>query len=244
MSRERSDDAMEVVILCGGRGVRLRPMTDHVPKALVPVHGQPMLDHIIQFHRRHGMTRFTLCVGYLAERIRQHFDHRADAESIRFSDAGESASMLARLMAVRDITRERLLVVYGDTFINLDPQRLLDHHRQSGALATLVTAPIQNPFGVVTFDAHQRVLSFVEKPIQNHYIGCMVMERSAFDLMDATMLAQPDGSGFVAFVQHLTQRQLLSAFVHDGLQITFNTEGEWQRAERDLGLYYTFPEQT
>lgn len=234
----------DLAILCGGRGVRLKPLTDRTPKALAPIRGKPMLDHIMNFFRDRGFVRFTLCVGYRAEMIRDHFRGWTGREHIFFSDAGESASMLQRLWALRQSSGDRLLVVYGDTFINLEPEQLLSHHLRAAAAATIVTAPIQNPFGVVTFDNNRRVLSFQEKPIQNHYIGCMVLEKQAFEFVDDTMLAQPDGSGLVALFHRLASQQHLSAFVHEGLQITFNTETELQNAEQALGQYFTYQEQS
>ncbi|MBF0424083.1 MAG: NTP transferase domain-containing protein, partial [Magnetococcales bacterium] len=115
---------VELAILCGGRGVRLKPLTDDLPKALVPIQGRPMLDHIVAFFTTRGFDRCTFCVGYKADRIRDHFRQAPDHVEFHFSDIGESASMLKRLWALRQTDRQRLLVVYGDTFINLDLPRL------------------------------------------------------------------------------------------------------------------------
>lgn len=235
--------SVELVVLCGGRGVRLKPLTDKIPKALVPIRGRPMLDHIVDFFREKGFNHCTFCVGYRSERIREHFGEPDATMRFTFSDSGESASMLQRLWALRDSTHERFLVVYGDTFINLDLASLLVHHQRSGSLATLVTAEIRNPFGIITFDANHRIETFQEKPLHNHYIGCLVLEREAFTVIDPTMLALPDGEGLLVFFQHLIAQRRLSAFPHTGLQITFNTETERQRAEQELLEYFTYPEQ-
>lgn len=241
-------DSVELAILCGGRGVRMKAHTDHTPKALVPVYGRPMLDHIVDFFGTHGFRRFTLCVGYKAHRIREHFqkkqhDPQQQAQlEIHYSDVGESASMLQRLWALRHTPKKRILVIYGDTFINLDLEQWINHHMKSGAAATIVTAKIQNPFGIVHFDENHWISDFQEKPIHNHYIGCLVMERSAFDCVEESMLSLPDGEGLVTFFKKLAQEQKLSAFVHSGLQITFNTETELRRAEQELGKYFTYPE--
>lgn len=237
-------ESVELAILCGGRGVRLKPLTNDIPKALVPIQGRPMLDHIVAFFAERGFNRCTLCVGYKAECIRDHFAQSLHHGDFRFSDMGEAASMLKRLWALRQTERERLMIVYGDTFINLDLQQLFAHHRLSGALATIVTAEIRNPFGVIHFDSEYHVESFLEKPVSHHYIGCFVMERDAFQLMDETMLSLPDGEGLISFFHALIAKRTLSAFPHSGLQITFNTEIERQRAEKVLGEYFTYPERT
>ncbi len=233
---------VEVAILCGGRGVRLKPLTDDMPKAMVPIQGRPMLEHIIDFFKKRAFDRLTLCVGYKAERIHDHFQDSAPNGDLRFSDVGENASMLQRLWALRESDRQRLLVIYGDTFINLDMDSLFNHHAATGAVATIVTAEIRNPFGIISFDENHWVSSFQEKPVHNHYIGCLLMETSAFSDIEPGMLAQPDGQGLVAFFQKLAAQRRLSAFPHAGLQITFNTEPERRRAERELGKYFTYPE--
>ena len=110
-------------ILCGGRGVRLKPMTDVVPKAMVPVRGRPMLDHIVDFYRAAGVAQFTLCVGYRGDEIRGHYRQPPAGCAIAFSDAGTDASMLQRLWAARDAVGEHFIVAYCDTFIDLDTAR-------------------------------------------------------------------------------------------------------------------------
>ncbi|MBF0139226.1 MAG: nucleotidyltransferase family protein [Magnetococcales bacterium] len=236
--------SVELAILCGGRGVRLKPLTDDIPKALVSIQGRPMLDHIVAFFAERGFDRYTLCVGYKAECIRNHFTQSPHRGDFRFSDMGETASMLKRLWALRQTDREHVLIVYGDTFINLDLEQLFAHHKRSGAQVTIVTAAIRNPFGVIRFDAEYRVESFLEKPVSHHYIGCFVMERDAFLRIDETMLSLPDGEGLVSFFHTLIAERTLSAFPHSGLQITFNTEIERRRAEKELGEYFTYPERT
>lgn len=230
---------VRVIVLCGGRGSRLRPITDQTPKGMAPIHGRPMLDHILDFYYRHGCNRFTLCIGYLGEVIRAHFAHPPGAVEILFADAGEEASMLQRLWQVREQVEKQVIVAYGDTFIDLDPDQLLAHHRSSGAALTLVTTGIRNPFGVVRFAEDGLVAAFEEKPILHYFIGCFVMERRAFAHITEAMLAAPDGTGLVALLHALIPLGLLGGYRHTGLQICFNTSQEYQEAEAAMQGYYT-----
>ena len=231
------------MVLCGGRGVRLKPLTDDIPKALAPCHGRPMLDHILDFFSGSDFDRFSICVGYKGNRIREHLRNWRGPTDLIYSDIGEEAGMLPRLYALRETGRQQFLVIYGDTFINLDTDRLLNHHAESKAAATIVTAEIRNPFGVVTTNAGSFVESFEEKPLQCHYIGCMVLEQSAFEFVTPNMLELPDGEGLVTLFDKLISERRLASFLHKGLQISFNTESERQHAETELGRYYTYPEQ-
>lgn len=231
-----------VAILCGGRGTRLKPATDVIPKALVELNGRPILDYVLSFYRAKGLSDFVLCVGYKADMVRAHFGTPSAATGIRFSDAGEDASMLERIWALRDLMGERILVSYCDTFIDLDLEQMMEVHLRMGAGITIVTARIRNPFGLVGVDADGWVASFVEKPVMNYYIGCFILERSALDSVTREMLAMPDGQGIVKFFEAMASQRRMTAFEHTGPQITFNTESERQSAEEALGRFYTYSE--
>lgn len=231
-----------VAILCGGRGTRLKPTTDIIPKALVQLNGRPILDYVLRFYRSKGLSRFILCVGYKADMVRAHYATPAPGTDIHFSDAGENASMLQRIWALRDLVEERIFVSYCDTFIDLDLERMLSSHLDKRAEVTIVTARIRNPFGLVSADTEGWVTSFVEKPIMNYYIGSFILEKSALAHVTREMLRMPDGQGIVRFFVELSARNRLAAFEHTGPQITFNTESERQKAEEDLGRFYTYSE--
>ena len=231
-----------VAILCGGRGTRLKPTTDIIPKALVELNGRPILDYILDFYRSKGLSKFILCVGYKAEQVKAHYANSPTGSDLCFSDVGEDASMLQRIWSLREEIGERLFVSYCDTFIDIDLKGMLEHHIDRRAEATIVTAEIRNPFGLLTIDADRWVTSFVEKPLLNYYIGCFLIEQSAFQYITPEMLEQPDGQGLVHFFQLLIAQRKLAAFRHEGDQITFNTESERQKAEEFLGKFYTYSE--
>lgn len=234
--------SLTVAILCGGRGARLGPMTELVPKPMVRVQGRPMLDHIIDFFESKGVRRFTLCAGYRADVIRAHFSETARDSEIAISEAGEGASMLERIWALREQAFEHVLIAYGDTFIDLDLDDLLAQHRAAGAPVTIVTAEITSPFGLVQLDGAAKVASFREKPVMRYYIGCALFDRAAFTEIAEPMLAKPDGEGLVAFYQHLIEKGRLSAYLHTGLQMTFNTQDEHRRVETEIGRFHTYRE--
>jgi glucose-1-phosphate cytidylyltransferase len=233
---------LPVAILCGGRGVRLRPATDRIPKPLVPLNGRPILDYIMDFYLGKGIERFVFCVGYRGDDIRSRYDGRIRRATLEFSDLGPDASMLTRIVAVRHLARPRLMVSYGDTFTSLDLHAMVEQHVERRALATIVTAPIRSPFGLVTFDSEDRVTSFEEKPVLHYYIGHFLLETAVLDHATQAMIEKPDGLGLVELFEVLAGRGQLSRFDHQGLQITFNTESELRRAEEDLGRFYTFRE--
>lgn len=240
-------DDIDLVVLCGGRGTRMRSATEMVPKALVPVAGRPIIDHVVNSFVGKGLARVTLCVGYLGEQIRRHFDRLSPDVSFSFSDSGEHASMLARIFAVRDQVGSRLLVTYCDTYTDLNLEQLLSQHDRRAPLATLVTTKITSPFGITEIEVGEpggggAVLSFEEKPMNDFFIGTFLLERASLKAVDQRLLALPDGEGLVAFFDLLVEDSKLDAFVHSGKNITFNTQEEHGYAEQALDRFFTLNE--
>ena len=230
---------MKTFILCGGRGTRLKPLTELMPKTLVPLNGKPCLQHILESHIRRGQRDFVLCVGYRGEMIvdfikRQAFDARID-----FSDAGEDAGMLQRLVYARPLMGARAFVAYGDTLIDVDGAAMAAAHRAGAAAITLTTAEVKSPFGLVTMDPDQWVLSYAEKPIHPYYIGHMLIESTALDEATEELLRLPDGDGLVMFLQRLIGQRRVRAYPYRGPQITFNTKQDLDQAERELRMFFT-----
>ena len=136
---------ISVFILCGGRGSRLGEKTAEIPKPLVPVNGNPMVTYILNHFTEQDFYDVTMGTGYLSEKVEEfakNFDTKAD---IRISNAGEKASMLERIHTALPNFKDETIVSYGDTFIEIDYNELVDQHRKSGAVATIITGKIKNP---------------------------------------------------------------------------------------------------
>ena len=231
-----------MVIMAGGRGRRLGDLTENTPKPLVQVGGRPILQRKLEQYTRQGFRKFVLCLGYRAEQIRESvlkFDLPADFE---FSDAGESAGILRRLVEARPLFGSDLLMTYGDTYTDLDLDELVRVHRQGANEATIVVAAIQNPFGLVEAEG-DRVTFFKEKPVLRYYIGYAMISASALDLIPPAVVDLPDGEGLVTFFKILIALERLGVYEHSGLQITFNTKDELKAAEQNVA-FYTDPEET
>jgi glucose-1-phosphate cytidylyltransferase len=239
-----ANDTILVAVLCGGKGVRLQPLSDQFPKAMAPIDGRPMLDHILEYFGSKGFDNFTICIGYMGEVIRDHFSTRPELDQLKFSDEGETASMLQRIFALRDEAFENVIVIYGDTFIDLDIDQLLAQHKSSDASITLVTAEMRNPLGEVGYEDDGWVKSFREKPLRKYYIGCMVIKRQCFGIMTPELINLPDGQGLVAFFDSLIDKKKVAAYHHDGVQVSYNTVSELDSAHETMYNFYTYQEET
>ena len=138
--------AIQAAIVAGGRGVRMRPATDDLPKPMLPVAGKPLLEHQLEWLRAQGVREVAMCLGYKAEAVSRHFGDGA-RWGLKLSYQVE-ATPRGTAGAVRDLVPRPagdLLVVYGDLFVSLDCGPLLAFHGRHAAAATVVVRASDHP---------------------------------------------------------------------------------------------------
>ena len=229
----------KVLIMCGGRGKRLGKLTENLPKPLIKIGDKTILELKLRNYIQQGFNNFILCVGYKGDLIKEAVKQFGLAGVFKFSDEGEPAGILKRLYMAKDLFDEKIIVTYGDTHTDINLLQLYESHIKSDNEATIVVAPIQNPFGLVEFDRVSKVTYFKEKPVLNYYIGYAVINKSALELVSHKIIDMPDGEGLVMFYKILMAMEKLGAFYHSGLQITFNTEDELRIVQEKFINFYT-----
>ncbi len=173
-------------ILCGGRGERLRPLTDFFQKTMVPVgpKKRPLLEYIVRLLAFHGVTDIAMLTGYRTEEIREYFeDGTKMGVRIRYSEDEEgpkgSLNAVAKALSNGAIPKcDVLLVYYGDILSDLNVSQLLEVHRKERADATLVLASGYTlPVGVASVKRGRKVVKFQEKPTLDIsvMVGCMAV---------------------------------------------------------------------
>ncbi len=184
---------MRAVVMAGGEGTRLRPLTTNVPKPLLPVVGEPLMGHILRLLQRHGVTDAVVTVQYLAGSIRSYFGDGAD-HGVALSYATESVP-LGTAGSVRNAERglrgEPFLVVSGDALTDLDLTDLVAFHTKTGAAVTVALARKPNvvEFGNVITAPDGRIERFIEKPTWGQVFsdtvntGIYVVEPEVLDLI-------------------------------------------------------------
>ena len=215
------------IVLCGGEGIRLRPLTADIPKPLVPVRGKPIVDFIVEFLRNQSVTDITIAGGYLVEKLEQHFK---GTEYVNVVDTG-NGDIITRLKQLLGTNADEILVLYGDTLSDVNLLALLDAHRLSGCEATVTVWPLKSSFGVFDLDIQSKVVKYQEKPELDKWIniGYFVLSRSAIENLNSFLT-------FEEFLLDLTSRNQLHAFQHRGLHVTVNSRAELEEAENLLEL--------
>ena len=135
--------------MCGGRGKRLGKLTENLPKPLIKIGDKTILELKLRNYIQQGFNNFILCVGYKGDLIKEAVKQFGLTGVFKFSDEGEPAGILKRLYMAKDLFDERIIVTYGDTHTDINLLQLYESHIKSDNEATIVVAPIQNPFGLV-----------------------------------------------------------------------------------------------
>jgi dTDP-glucose pyrophosphorylase len=183
-----SREAATIVIMAGGLGSRLKPLTDTVPKPLLPIGGRPMLEIIIDNFLRQGFERIFLAVNYKAEMIQNHFgDGKRFGVSIEYLLETERLGTAGALRLLPKLSSVPVIVINGDILTTLDARMLLMFHREQRASATLCVCEHswRVPYGVVVVSSQGRFEGIEEKPTRRELIsaGINVLSPEAIALM-------------------------------------------------------------
>ncbi|MFN2586558.1 MAG: sugar phosphate nucleotidyltransferase [Actinomycetota bacterium] len=183
---------MQAVIMAGGEGSRLRPLTSNMPKPMLPIAKRPMMEHILVLLRAHGITDVVATVQFLSSVIRNYFGDGSDlGMSLSYATVEVPLGTAGSVLGARDFLSGSFLVVSGDALTDVDLEEVVDFHRSRGAAATLVLKRMKDPleFGIVMTDADGRVERFLEKPTWGQVFsdtintGIYVLEPDVLDLI-------------------------------------------------------------
>jgi glucose-1-phosphate cytidylyltransferase len=205
----------DVVILCGGRGTRLREHTQMIPKALVEVGGRPILWHVIRIYAEQGFRRFLLCTGHKGELIERFVreDGLPGGLEIECVDTGEDTPTGGRVARVAERLRgERFCVTYADGVADIDLRAELAFHEAHGRQATMTVVQPSLQFGVARIDGSDVVERFEEKPRFDGWVngGFFVFQPRVLDVLaDGSVLEREP-------LQRLAGSRELRAFRHTG----------------------------
>lgn len=233
---------MKVVLLCGGKGTRIRGVDDKVPKPMIPVGDHPIVVHIMEHYAHFGHRDFVLCLGYLGHAVKEYFGAMtsADTESVKFSlpnagivnvmlvDTGLDAMTGARIRKIRHIVGEEdFFLTYGDGVSDVPINHLLEFHRSHEASMTLTAVRPPSRFGEVEVDQSGLAVSFNEKPQASAGLisgGYFVCRSKLFGYLsereDLVLEADP--------MRTMVRQRQLAAYTHEGFWQCMDTYRDWE----------------
>ncbi|MBW2981164.1 glucose-1-phosphate cytidylyltransferase [Candidatus Woesearchaeota archaeon] len=225
---------MKTLVLCGGKGTRLRPVTEKIPKPMVCLKDKPIIDHIISYFIKYGFNEFVLAIGYKGDIIKNYFKKNKGKAKIELSDSGD-CSIMRRIINAKDVLGDRFIVIYGDTIADVDIKKLLKFHESKNGLVTITTSRMKSPFGIVESSEDGTINDFKEKPMLNHWIniGFMVFEQEALEFFNKS-------DDLISFLKKLIKEGKLYEYKHKGKHITINTHKEKEESEEKIIHFYTY----
>ena len=243
---------MKVVILCGGKGTRLREETEFRPKPMLPIGDRPILWHIMKIYAAQGHRDFILCLGYKGEMIRDYFrnylwnvcdvtlrlgrspevafhsNHDEEDWSVTLAETGESTLTGTRIRKIKQHigSDDDFLLTYGDGVGNIDVNRAIAEHRARARVCTITAVHPPGRFGEIAIDDAGTVRTFNEKPqVEAGFIngGFMVCHQSLFQYLSADR----DEMFETGALRALAQSRQLGVYQHEGFWQPMDTFHEF-----------------
>jgi mannose-1-phosphate guanylyltransferase len=216
---------MKAVVLVGGEGTRLRPLTLSAPKQMLPIVGEPMIERVLGHLASHGIDEAVLSLGYLPDAFLEAYpDGRVAGMGLTYAVEPEplDTAGAVRFAATFAGIEETFVVVNGDVLTDLDLTTLVAFHRERGAEGTIALHPVADPsaFGVVPTDDHARVLAFVEKPPRDEAPTNEI--NAGTYVLEPSVLARIPEGGRVSI-----ERETFPAMVRDGGLFARSDDSYW-----------------
>src|ERR671930_2548616 len=183
---------MQAVILAGGEGTRLRPLTSTVPKPVVPLVDRPFITYMLEWLRSHGVDDVVMSCGYMASGVRNVLGEGTQLGlRIRYVEEPRPLGTGGAVKFAESLLDERFLMLNGDVLTDLDLSAQIEQHERTGARATLALIPVEDPsaYGLVRLREDRTVLEFLEKPSPDQIdtdlisAGAYVLEREVLSLI-------------------------------------------------------------
>ena len=229
-----SENVKDVVILAGGKGTRMRELTESLPKPMVQIGERPVLDHLIEIFDTFGKFNYFICTGYRSEIIEDYYKSNS---RVKIVYTGEETNTGGRVYKTLEFLGENFIVTYGDGLANVNISKLLQFHFFHKKIATVtVTNPVSR-FGLIEFDDQDlnKVTSFVEKPKLSGYVnmGYFVFNKKIKQYLTENSILELDP------LVKLTSDSELHSFIHDGYFEPMDTYREyinmnksWEKGEK------------
>ena len=246
---------MRAVLMAGGSGTRLRPLTCDLPKPMVPILNRPIAEHIINLLKRHQITEVVATLHYLPDVMRDYFQDGSDF-GVQMTYAVEEDQPLGTAGCVKNIAElldETFLVISGDSITDFDLTAAIEFHKSKKSKATLVLTRVPNPveFGVVITDEQSRIRRFLEKPSTSEIFsdtvntGIYILEPSVLDYLPVNQ--ESDFSSYL-FPLLLEKDESMYGYIAEGYwcdvgHLDAYREAQYDGLHQKVKLDYAYPEQ-
>src|SRR3954454_10082273 len=232
---------MKAILLAGGKGTRLRPLTIHTPKPIVPIFERPFLHYQLALLKRvPEIDEVILSLNYQPRRIEEIFgDGSATGLSIRYVVEPAPLGTAGAVRYAGESLHESVVVFNGDVLTEVDLAAVIRLHRERRAKATIVLTPVENPsaYGLVETDPTGNIVRFIEKPKADEIncdtinAGIYILEPETFDRIPKDTAWSIERSFFPSLID---RGETFVAYIYDGYWIDIGTPAKYMQVHRDI----------
>ncbi len=211
----------KAVILAGGKGTRLRPITYEIPKALIPIKGRTITEHLFDLFKKYNVTDIILSVGYLKERIKEKFkDGTEFGVKISYIEENEPLGTAGPLKLIKKILTEPFIVSNGDELKNINIEEMYKFHKDNNALVTIALTTVDDPskYGVAKISG-AKILEFIEKPKKSEAPSNLI--NSGFYIIEPEVIDMIP-SGFA-----MLEKDIFPILAEKGKLFGYPFSGQW-----------------
>ena len=224
---------LSAIILCGGMGKRLYPITKLTPKPLVKIKKKEMLTYVIEHLKSYDVEDIVLATGYKHNSFKSFLKKNKNLKKIRAINSGKNSDILQRIIKSSKETKVYILVCYGDTLADVNINSLIGFFKKNLDKIILSSYNLKSQFGLMKIGKNGKVLSFEEKPNLgfNFNIGFFLFKKEKIQFLKKF-------TSWQNFLENKNSRNFLRSYVHTGKHITVNTIHELEEAEKNLKIFF------
>jgi glucose-1-phosphate thymidylyltransferase long form len=183
---------VKAVLMAGGKGSRIRPLTLSRPKPMIPVANRPMIEYIVEKIKNSGYTELVVTLSYLKNQLKHLLNERYPELNIKYSVEKQPFGTAGGVKKAEKYLDDTFFVLSGDVLVDVDLNKLLNFHRKHNALATMVLTPVDDPshFGIAVLDEENQIIKFLEKPAPHEVFskiantGTYILEPEIFNYIE------------------------------------------------------------
>ena len=221
---------IDAVLMAGGKGERLRPLTEKMPKPLLPVGGKPIIDHNVDRLISYGIKHISITVNYLKEQIEEHFKEARKNVLMHCIREPQFLGTIGSIKFVECFYNDTILVMNSDLFTNIDYENFYLYFLEQDADMSVAAVPysVSIPYGILNFEDNRNIKGLIEKPTYDYYAnaGIYLIKKSALDLIPTNMFFNATDL-IEALIDH---KKKVVCFPLNGIWIDIGNIQEYKRA--------------
>tara|TARA_B100000401_G_C52785394_1_gene710522 strand:- start:961 stop:1686 length:726 start_codon:yes stop_codon:yes gene_type:complete len=229
MQKKILKDNLTTIILCGGKGKRLFPLTKSLPKPLVKINGTEILTYILKNQLKYNLKDIIIATGYKHKYFKNYQKKNNKKFKIKLVNTNVKADIIQRIIKCEKYCKDYVMVCYGDTIVDINIDKLIKFFLINKKNIVLSSYNLKSQFGLMKITRSGKVKSFEEKPNLNLFfnIGYFLFKRDKFKYIK-------NFSSFKKFLENKNSLKMLRSFIHKGNHITVNTLNELNDAKKKL----------